>query len=124
MASNIRPLRPTQTVKRPAQPSRSLRVHKRRLITFGAALVIISGVGGYQLLSTNNAIKTQSTAVASAKSDLARAKAEKQSLKVKIDQLNNEQYLGKLVRERYLMSKPGEVVFSLPSVQTDTQNSK
>ncbi|KRN25961.1 hypothetical protein FC75_GL002097 [Lacticaseibacillus camelliae DSM 22697 = JCM 13995] len=92
-------------------------------MTFAAALVMICGVGGYQLVSTNNAIKTQSTAVASAKADLAQAKAQKQSLKVKIDQLNNEQYLGKLVRERYLMSKPGEVVFSLPSVQTDTQNS-
>lgn len=124
MASNIRQLHPAQPSKRPRQASATLSVHKRRLMTFAAALVIITGVGSYQLVTTNNAIKTQSTAVASAKADLAKAKAEKATLKVKIDQLNNEQYLGKLVRERYLMSKPGEVVFSLPSVQTDTQDSK
>ncbi|MFD1393042.1 septum formation initiator family protein [Lacticaseibacillus jixianensis] len=121
MASNVSQLHPRQSTTRPHKAGAALRVHKRRLMMFGAALVIVTGVGSYQLLTTNNAIKTQSTAVASAQADLAKAKAEKQNLRVKIDQLNNEQYLGKLVRERYLMSKPGEVVFSLPSVQTDAK---
>ncbi|WP_125579507.1 FtsB family cell division protein [Lacticaseibacillus suibinensis] len=122
MQQKIRPLHPQST--KPAAPAKSvstLRVHKRRLGLMLAALLLVCGFGSYQLVSTHNAIETRSQTLSTAKATLKQKKTETANLKVKIDQLNNEDYLAKLIRERYLMSKKGEVVFSLPTTQTDTQ---
>ncbi|WP_262316691.1 FtsB family cell division protein [Lacticaseibacillus parakribbianus] len=90
------------------------RVHRRRLVTLLLALLVICGVGGYQLFSTHQAIATRSVAVSRAKRDLARVKSQKKALNVQIDQLKNADYLEKLVRQKYAMSKKGETIFTLP----------
>ncbi|WP_179396120.1 FtsB family cell division protein [Lacticaseibacillus absianus] len=118
----IQPLHPEQPQSAQPMPAtgapRRHRVHRRRLVTLLATFLVICGFGGYQLFSTRQAITTQTAAVDSAKAGLAKVKAKKSDLKVQIDQLKNEEYLAKLVRERYMMSKPGETVFSLPDLPT------
>ncbi|MDN6712837.1 MAG: septum formation initiator family protein, partial [Lacticaseibacillus paracasei] len=38
----------------------------------------------------------------------------KSALKVQVDQLHNDDYTAKLIREKYLYSKQGEIIFNLP----------
>ncbi|WP_125705799.1 FtsB family cell division protein [Lacticaseibacillus daqingensis] len=108
----------------PAGPARHTKVHRRRLIVLGCALLTICGVGGVQLFSTQQAITTKTAAVQDAKQSLTKVQTQKHNLKVQIDQLKNEEYLAKLVRQRYMMSKPGETVFSLPDPGADTQTTR
>ncbi|WP_225048712.1 FtsB family cell division protein [Lacticaseibacillus kribbianus] len=102
--------------KQPSRPKTAThtQVHRRRLVVLLAAFLIICGVGCYQLFSTHQAIETRSAAVTHAKADLAKVKKQKASLNVQIDQLKNEDYLEKLVRQKYAMSKKGETIFTLP----------
>jgi cell division protein DivIC len=37
------------------------------------------------------------------------------ALKVKVKQMNDEQYLEKLIRSKYLYTKKGETVYNLPN---------
>lgn len=93
-------------------------VHRRRLIVLMGLLIVICGIGVFQLVHSHQALAQRETAVRQADRSLTEVKAQKADLKVQIDQLKNTDYLMKLVREKYLVSKKGEIVFSLPHLTT------
>ena len=111
----------TQQTPRATKPKMS-RVHKRRLQWLTGLLVLILCVGGWQLYRVHSQVATSQAAVAKAQGELRQVKAQKADLKVQVDQLRNPDYLAKLVRQKYMVSKPGEVIFELPGTagQLDT----
>lgn len=40
-----------------------------------------------------------------------------EELKVKIDKLNDIQYLSKIIRDKYHLSQEGEIIFDIPSLK-------
>lgn len=91
----------------------------RRLKLLFAALAIICVVGAVQLVRVHQSIARSQAQVDTAQHQLAKTKAKKAALKVQVDQLKNSDYLAKLVREKYLVSKQGETVFSLPGLSIE-----
>lgn len=102
-----------QATPRAAKPKMS-RVHKRRLIWLVSLFVLILAFGGWQLYRVHSQIITSQAQVTKARSELHQVKAKKSDLKVQVDQLRNSDYLAKLVRQKYMVSKSGEVIFELP----------
>lgn len=101
--------------KRDAWKQRKRRVHKRRFIVILALLALITIFGTVRYIRLHE----QQTAVAAKlkqeQTKLSRTKAHRKSLEVRVDQLNSEDYLAKLVRSQYYASRPGEVIFTLPT---------
>jgi cell division protein DivIC len=91
------------------------RVHKRRMIVMLLLLAVVCVVGAVRLHNLSVQQRSADVQLRQAKSKLAKVKDEKQSLKVQVDQLNNEDYLAKLVRSQYYVSKKGEIIFTLPA---------
>lgn len=85
----------------------------KRIRNLLIVMVAILGLGGVSLMRTQMTLETNQ-AVAKAKSNLNKLKANKAALKVQVDQLHNDDYTAKLIREKYLYSKPGEIIFNLP----------
>lgn len=116
-SAKIRPLRPQATSQAKTIASqRRQRIHRRRLGILLTALVaiLVVGIGAY--VHTRQQIAQSAVTVTKAKHTLAKTKQQKAALKIQIDQLNDSDYLMKLVREKYLVSKKGEVVFALPGL--------
>ena len=90
------------------------RLHKIRLRVLLGVLALILVAGGWQLYHVHTQIQQSQAQVTQAKSQLKSVEAKKQALKVQVDQLHNDDYLAKLVRQKYLVSKSGEVIFELP----------
>lgn len=111
----------SQATPRATKPKMS-RLHKKRLIWLISLFMIILAFGGWQLYRVHSQITTSQVAVEKAQSELHHVKAKKSDLKVQVDQLRNSDYLAKLVRQKYMVSKSGEVIFELPGTagQLDT----
>lgn len=91
------------------------RVHRRRLFVMLGMLAIVCIIGMVRLHSLHVQQRSADVQLSQAKGKLKQVKDHKQSLKVQVDQLNNEAYLEKLVRSQYYVSKKGEVIFTLPA---------
>ncbi|MCI1987387.1 MAG: septum formation initiator family protein [Lactobacillus sp.] len=89
-------------------------LHRRRVRLLLGLLAVILMIGGWQLYCVHAAINKSDQSVATARTELRQVKAKKADLKVQVDQLRNSDYLAKLVRQKYMVSKSGEVIFELP----------
>ncbi|MFC6180474.1 FtsB family cell division protein [Lactiplantibacillus daowaiensis] len=94
---------------------RRLQVHRRRFITivavFGALLLFF----GFQLINTRASLHTVNRQVATSQVKLKKVQAKHTQLDTQIKQLNNKDYLQKLLRSKYDYTKSGETVYSLPN---------
>ena len=115
--SNIQPLNAAgarQMAQQARQERHDSRVHDRRRWFFGvlsAIVVIIMMVLFHQkyVLSetaTKNLVTTQK--------QLKQAKAQQRDLKQQRRDLKDNSYLEKVVRDKYMYTKKGEIVFNLP----------
>lgn len=106
---------PQRSISTPrADKPKLSRVHKRRLRLLLGILVVILALGGWRLYHVHTQIQQSQAQVTHAQAQLKSVEAKKQALKVQVDQLHNDDYLAKLVRQKYLVSKSGEVIFELP----------
>lgn len=97
-------------------------IHRRRLIGLGAVLIIIIIFFSVQLISTKLKVAHYKQETAVEQTKLKKAKANKKDLKFQIKQLNDNDYLLKLIREKYYFSKKGETVYSFPSDKANLKN--
>ena len=100
--------------KQRAPKSRAHAVHMKRIRNLLILMVVILGLVGFSVVRTQMTLGETNHAVTKAKANLDKLKANKAALKVQVDQLHNDDYTAKLIREKYLYSKPGEVIFNLP----------
>jgi len=94
---------------------RRLQVRRRRFITivavFGALLLFF----GFQLINTRASLHGVNRQVATSQVKLNQARTQHTKLETQIKQLNNKDYLQKLLRSKYDYTKTGETVYSLPN---------
>ncbi|EGF47964.1 septum formation initiator [Lacticaseibacillus rhamnosus MTCC 5462] len=86
----------------------------KRIRNLLIVMVAILGLGGVSLMRTQMTLGETNQAVAKAKSNLNKLKANKAALKVQVDQLHNDDYTAKLIRENTSIRKPGEIILICP----------
>lgn len=99
-------------------------VHKRRIILLLALLVLICGVGGFQIFQAKRALDQTQTKVIDQQKQLKQAKSKRDDLKLQASQLKNDDYLQKVIRSRYYYSKGNETIYSLPTDKANTVTQK
>lgn len=89
------------------------RYQKRRkwlVILFGVVIALLT----FQIVSSNIHTFGIKNDLKSSQAQLEKAKASNTKLKGEVKLLNDDTYIGKLIRYKYFYSKPGEQVYNLP----------
>lgn len=86
----------------------------RRIAFFAIVPVVIIAVLGNILLNQNETLATKEQEKVEAKGHLSDLKEERESLNLRIKQLEDPEYIAKLLRKEYFLSKEGEINFILP----------
>jgi cell division protein DivIC len=99
---------------------------KRKLLLRRLSLfAIIAGAITYLLVSTliskNSELAAQKVNKSQLENQVADLKSEKTMLKDQINKLNDNNYIAKLARTEYFLSKKGEIIFNIP--QSDKKGS-
>jgi len=97
------------------QYQRFTQVRRRRFVliiaVFGALILFF----GFQLINTRSNLKQVNGQVATSQVKLQKTQQKNDQLETQIKQLNNKDYLQKLLRSKYDYTKSGETVYSLPN---------
>ncbi|MCT4457409.1 septum formation initiator family protein [Lactiplantibacillus paraplantarum] len=97
------------------QAQRVAQVRRRRFIlivaVFGALILFL----GFQLINTRSNLHQVNRQVATSQVKLKKVQQKNDQLEGQIKQLNNKDYLQKLLRSKYDYTKSGETVYSLPN---------
>ena len=97
------------------QAQRVAQVRRRRFIlivaVFGALILFF----GFQLINTRSNLHQVNRQVATSQVKLKKVQQKNHQLESQIKQLNNKDYLQKLLRSKYDYTKSGETVYSLPN---------
>ncbi|MCG0731718.1 hypothetical protein IMAU60055_00831 [Lactiplantibacillus plantarum] len=97
------------------QAQRVAQVRRRRFIlilaVFGALILFF----GFQLINTRSNLHQVNRQVATSQVKLKKVQQKNNQLESQIKQLNNKDYLQKLLRSKYDYTKSGETGYSLPN---------
>ena len=97
------------------QAQRVAQVRRRRFIlivaVFGALILFF----GFQLINTRSNLHQVNRQVATSQVKLKKVQQKNNQLESQIKQLNNKDYLQKLLRSKHDYTKSGETVYSLPN---------
>ncbi|GEL16088.1 FtsB family cell division protein [Pediococcus cellicola] len=114
MASNVNSERSKPTsVDSKIKKIRTARLHRFYMII--GIFLVLAGIFGFQIIHTHYQRVSVDQRIQASKTHYNTAKAENKSLGLQVKQLNNSDYLQKLLREKYYYSKSGEIIYSLPS---------
>lgn len=90
-------------------------MRRRRFVlivaVFGALILFL----GFQLINTRSNLHQMNRQVATSQVKLKKVQQRNDQLEGQIKQLNNKDYLQKLLRSKYDYTKSGETVYSLPN---------
>ncbi|WP_419960531.1 FtsB family cell division protein [Psychrobacillus sp. BM2] len=86
----------------------------RRLVLFTILSVALVGFLISTLLSSKSAYEEKQLQKEQVAQELEQVKEEQEILKVQISKLNDDEYIGKLLRKQYFLSEEGEIIFTLP----------
>ncbi|RRG17456.1 septum formation initiator family protein [Weissella viridescens] len=90
------------------------KVHRKRRIICASAILVLTLIFTWQYQTRYQRYVSAEQTVTKTKASLSKAQDTNRSLKQTKKDVQNNDYLGKLARQRYLYSKDGEVVFNLP----------
>lgn len=101
-----------------------LRSRKKRGIIMVSFFLVVILMLVAQILITKSKISNVSEQQVQTKKELKKSEVDNKKLKQNIKQLHDNDYIQKVIREKYYYTKPGETVYSLPGdVSKDvTQN--
>ncbi|WP_277586860.1 FtsB family cell division protein [Psychrobacillus antarcticus] len=86
----------------------------RRLVFFTIMSVALVGFLVSTLLNSKSAYEEKQLQKEQVAQELEQVKEEQEMLKVQISKLNDDEYIGKLLRKQYFLSEEGEIIFTLP----------
>lgn len=86
----------------------------RRLGMFAVLSVIIIGFLVSTLLNSKNTLEEKKLQKEQVTEEFAKVQEEQEVLKLQISKLNDDEYIGKLLRKDYFLSEEGEIIFTLP----------
>ena len=84
----------------------------RRLAAFFVLLGLVVFGMSHVLFAQSNKLDEMQAKKVHLQKQLTATKEEQQKLKQQIQRLNDDEYLGKLARDKYYMSKDGEIIFT------------
>ncbi|MFE3576156.1 septum formation initiator family protein [Lysinibacillus sp. NPDC059133] len=93
----------------------------RRIAFFAIVPVVIIAVLGNILLNQNETLAAKEQEKVEAKEHLSDLKEERESLNLRIKQLENDEYIAKLLRKEYFLSKEGERIFIMPDEKDEKE---
>ncbi|WEV36657.1 septum formation initiator family protein [Lactobacillus sp. ESL0677] len=96
------------------QEKREREVHRVRRNRIIAVFVIIFVFLGVQIAVTHAQTSRINSQVQASKKSLSTINKEKQALSAKRDDLKDPDYVAKLVRFKFLYSKPNETIYNIP----------
>lgn len=115
--SNITPLN-AKSANQLNLEERKMRYHQvahlRRRVVLVAVMVIVTIFAMVNYHTQYVKYEAASQSLETAKSNLDKANKTNANLKQEVKDLGDNSYLEKLIREKYMYSKDGEVVFNLP----------
>lgn len=86
----------------------------RRLFMFTILSFALVGFLISTLLNSKSAYEEKQLQKEQVAQELEQVKEEQEMLKVQISKLNDDEYIGKLLRKQYFLSEEGEIIFTLP----------
>ncbi|TQR28619.1 septum formation initiator family protein [Lysinibacillus sphaericus] len=86
----------------------------RRIAFFAIVPVVIIAFLLNILLNQNETLAAKEQEKVEAKKHLSELKDERDSLNLKIKQLEDDEYIAKLLRKDYFLSEKGEIIFIIP----------
>ncbi|TQR04210.1 FtsB family cell division protein [Psychrobacillus soli] len=86
----------------------------RRLAVFGIMSLALVGFLVSTLIHSNQTLEEKSLQKEKVSEELAKVQEEQEMLKLQISKLNDDEYIGKLLRKEYFLSEEGEIIFTLP----------
>lgn len=86
----------------------------RRLVLFAIVSVALVGFLVSTLLNSKSAYEEKQMEKEQVTQQLEQVQEEQEILKVQISKLNDDEYIGKLLRKQYFLSEEGEIIFTLP----------
>lgn len=97
------------------------RIHYRRrrnirLITVAVLLICMFSIG-YKLVRLHE-VNQQ---IATIDNSVVKAKSTNQGLQKQVDLLHDDNYLQELIRDKYMYTKKGEVVYNLPTTDPNSE---
>lgn len=86
----------------------------RRLVAYGLFLALSIGGMTSVIASQSDQLQEEQNKKQQLEKQLAKAKDKQEALKREIELLHDDEYIGKIARRDYYMSKEGEIIFAKP----------
>ncbi|AMV69732.1 Cell division protein DivIC (FtsB), stabilizes FtsL against RasP cleavage [Pediococcus damnosus] len=123
MVSNVNDIKKQNTIAtEKISKIRTARLHRFYIIM--GIFIVFAGILSFQLIHTHYERAQVEQQISTSKKHYTTAKNQNETLDVQVKQLNNDNYLQKLLREKYYYSKSGEIIYSLPSDHSEDVSQK
>ena len=109
-----------QQEKKTATVMKRKRGLKRRLTLYAVCTAIFTVLAVSTLISQYNTLHEKTLQKVKVENQLANLTKDEKNLKAEIVKLNDDEYVAKLVRRDYFLSKEGEIIFNLPNDKEDS----
>lgn len=107
--------------KKKRQQAQRVRLY-RRLVAFAVVASLVIGFLVHSLLESQRTLAEKKATQIEVEQSLAETTEEKESLELQIAKLNDDEYIGKLLRKDYFLSEENELIFTLPKDDTDEKS--
>lgn len=107
--------------KKKRQHAQRVRLY-RRLAAFAVIASLIIGFLVHSLLESQRTLAEKKATQIEVEQSLAETTEEKESLELQIAKLNDDEYIGKLLRKDYFLSEENELIFTLPKDDQDKES--
>ncbi|MER2072142.1 MAG: septum formation initiator family protein, partial [Psychrobacillus sp.] len=86
----------------------------RRLAAFFIVSIAVTGFLIMTLVNSHQTLAEKKEQQVQVEEELAKVQEDQEMLKIQISKLNDDDYIGKLLRKEFFLSEEGEIIFSLP----------
>ncbi|WP_342560095.1 septum formation initiator family protein [Psychrobacillus sp. FSL W7-1457] len=86
----------------------------RRLAAFFIVSIAVTGFLIMTLVNSHQTLAEKKEQQVQVEEELAKVQEDQEMLKIQISKLNDDDYIGKLLRKEFFLSEDGEIIFSLP----------
>lgn len=107
--------------KKQRQNAQRVRLY-RRLAAFAVVASLVIGFLVHSLLESQRTLAEKKATQIEVEQSLAETTEEKESLELQIAKLNDDEYIGKLLRKDYFLSEENELIFTLPKDDQDEKS--
>lgn len=109
--------------KKKRQRAQLVRLY-RRLGVFGVMAALVIGFLVHSLWNSQQTLADKHDAKVEVEASLAKTLEEQETLELQIAKLNDDEYIGKLLRKDYFLSDENEIIFTLPKDEKDEETNE